>query len=138
MGTIIHLTTEGLAHFQVSFDSLADTSSHPPSDDETEQTTAAAPTSAPIVSRHSNLAFAPPAFESRFPSVLPQPTLLAVPPSPSLPIGPDPSYGAMLQFMQQMLQQKREDKQQMLQQNREDNIRRADAPAAPCRARGTR
>jgi hypothetical protein len=49
MGNIIHLTTEGLAHFQVSFDSLADTSSHPPSDDETEQTTAAAPTSAPIV-----------------------------------------------------------------------------------------
>ena len=86
MGNIIHLTAEGLAHFQVSFDSLADTSSHPPSDDETEQTTAAAPTSAPIVSRHSNLAFAPPAFGSRFPSVLPEPTLSAVPPSPSLPI----------------------------------------------------
>ena len=64
---IIHLTTEDLAHFQVSFDSLADTGSHPPSDDETEQTTAAAHTSAPTVSRNSNLAFAPPAFESRFP-----------------------------------------------------------------------
>ena len=75
---IVHLTPEGLAYFQESFDSLAESGSHPTSDDETDLTTAAVPTSASHVSLHPNLELAPPAFASRFPSALREPTLPTV------------------------------------------------------------